>query len=144
MANNGGQGWYAADGSPTRNAGASTNSLRDAQHLLATYPFASATPSTHGQSSDVLLAPHRSGLTPQSRPVARHLSNLTITAMPPSYAQPAYYSTHGYSGHPSAYYANEVSQLAGPGVPQGGRERAYWDAARADSVRLLGDNHSAR
>lgn len=41
------------------------------------------------------------------------------------------------------YYA-ETSQLAAPTAPHRGSDRSYWDAARNDAVRLLGDQSSVK
>ncbi|KAI5117240.1 hypothetical protein M0805_001558 [Coniferiporia weirii] len=102
-----------ADGSTNRN----TSSPSQTQQLLGVYPFASATPSTH---------------------VARHLSNLTISAVPPSYIQAPHYSSPANHGNASPYYA-ESAQLSATAIPQRGVERAFWDASRDDLVRILGD-----
>ncbi|TDL22099.1 hypothetical protein BD410DRAFT_770589 [Rickenella mellea] len=119
-----GAGWYPPQPSPNIDRSTATaSSAQDAQRLLAVYPFASATPSTH---------------------VARHLGNLSITAAAPSYMQPAYYTPSSYSGNPPPYteYADEVAQLSVPSIPQGGHQRVYWDAARQDASRYLGNQHA--
>ncbi|EJC97952.1 uncharacterized protein FOMMEDRAFT_114738 [Fomitiporia mediterranea MF3/22] len=90
------------------------------QQLLGVYPFASATPTTH---------------------VARHLSNLSITAAPPSYIQPAYYSTPSNYGN-APMYQSEFAQLSAMNVPHTGPERTYWDATRSDAFRLMEDQSS--
>ena len=75
--------------------------------------------------------------------VARHLSNMTISAVPPSYIQPSYYTPPGNYGNTPMYYA-ETSQLNSATPPQHGPDRTYWDAARNNAVRLLGDQSSAK
>ncbi|KAF8648994.1 hypothetical protein AX16_006108 [Volvariella volvacea WC 439] len=109
---------YPQDQQPS---GMAADSVQDAQTLLAGYPMASATPTTH---------------------VARHLSNLAVTAPPASYAQPSYYSVQHNTppqGNPPPYteYAQELSYLAAPTVPSG--DNGYWESMRNEAVRLLGD-----
>lgn len=104
------------------NANAPNNELfYQSQQVLSLYPFASATPSTH---------------------VARHLSNLSISAEPPSYIQPSNYSTPANYGTTPMYY-NEMTQLSANVTPQKGSERALWDAARQDAIRYVGDQTQA-
>ncbi|KAL0960842.1 hypothetical protein HGRIS_005858 [Hohenbuehelia grisea] len=95
------------------------NAVHDANRLLPVYPFASATPSTHA---------------------ARHMDNLTVTAGPPSFVQPEYFSVRPVAYQqvsPPTYpeYAHELAYLgsARPPVDQTG----YWDSARNDAVRFL-------
>ncbi|KAG5653655.1 hypothetical protein H0H81_011615 [Sphagnurus paluster] len=99
---------------------AAANSVQDSQGLLAVYPMASANPTNH---------------------VARHLSNMTLTAQPPSFVQPNYYMMHsGYpQGNPPPYteYAQELAYLNSP--QSSSNDSGYWNQARDDAVRLLGD-----
>ncbi|KAF8636245.1 hypothetical protein AX17_003730 [Amanita inopinata Kibby_2008] len=105
-------------------APAAVDSVHDAQRLLAVYPPASATPTAH---------------------VARHLSNMTLTAAPPSFMQPNYYSMQ-HAGHyvqdgnppPYTEYAQEMSYISAPQVPA--NDGGYWENTRNDAVRLLGDH----
>ncbi|KAL5501640.1 SCC2 [Sanghuangporus vaninii] len=99
-------------------AGDSASAFRQTQRLLGSYPFASATPSTH---------------------VARHLSNLSLTGTPPSYIHPAYYSTPATYGR-SSTYQNELAHISTVNVPHDGYERAYWDASRNDVFRMMPDH----
>ncbi|KAG6888734.1 hypothetical protein C0995_006386 [Termitomyces sp. Mi166 len=99
---------------------AASNSVHDAQGLLASYSMASANPTNH---------------------VARHLGNMTITAQPPSFAQPNYYMVQngGYpQGNPPPYteYAQELAYI---GSQRGHTTDGYWNQTRDDAVRLLGD-----
>ncbi|KLO06964.1 hypothetical protein SCHPADRAFT_1002012 [Schizopora paradoxa] len=126
--NGGGPSWWSqaqtSDTVPTPNSnnGGAQGVLRGAQHLLGTYPFASATPTTH---------------------VARHLSNLTITATPPSYVQPGYYSSGRYNGSGQNGYGESSYQhqvLTSQTIPAGGPEREYWDASRSETIRHLNES----
>ena len=69
-------------------------------------------------------------------PVARHLSNLSLTSTPPSYIQPAYYSTAAAFGNLTTYQ-HEVSHISTMNVPHSGHERADWDATRNDLFRMM-------
>ncbi|KAH7925870.1 hypothetical protein BV22DRAFT_1088167 [Leucogyrophana mollusca] len=98
-----------------------TDSVREAHRLFVTYPSASATPTAH---------------------VARHLSNLSITATTPSYMLPQYQSHHNtphyYStAHPAPYteHSNEISYLASPSMPPG--DRGYWRSSRDEVNRFI-------
>lgn len=114
--------------------------MQDAHRLLAVYPMASATPSSHGES-------HPSGnmscpmlTTPNT--VSRHLNNLAITTGVPSYIQPHHYSLQNSSyapGIPTQYteYASEIDYLASNHTPA--NDSGYWENARDDAVRFLGD-----
>ncbi|KAI0927411.1 hypothetical protein AcV5_007956 [Taiwanofungus camphoratus] len=123
-------GWYTSESNGYRQNYAqqeahigrvAANSVQDAHRLLAVYPFASATPSTH---------------------VARHLSNLSITATPPSYVQPYAYSAQAAS-YPqphfplSSEYANELNHLASPSIPT--HDGGYWEHTRNEAVSYLGE-----
>ncbi|EDR13190.1 uncharacterized protein LACBIDRAFT_292430 [Laccaria bicolor S238N-H82] len=66
---------------PSHFTGAAADTVQRAQQLLAVYPMASATPTNH---------------------VARHISNMTLTAAPPTFVQPSYYSTH-HAAYPPPY-----------------------------------------
>ncbi|KII90510.1 hypothetical protein PLICRDRAFT_697054 [Plicaturopsis crispa FD-325 SS-3] len=95
--------------------------MQDAHRLLAVYPMASATPSSH---------------------VSRHLNNLAITTGVPSYIQPHHYSLQNSSyapGIPTQYteYASEIDYLASNHTPA--NDSGYWENARDDAVRFLGD-----
>ncbi|KAG6899686.1 hypothetical protein C0993_007947 [Termitomyces sp. T159_Od127] len=99
---------------------AASNSVHDAQSLLASYSMASANPTNH---------------------VARHLENMTLTAQPPSFAQPNYYMVQNAypQGNPPPYteYAQELAYI---GSQRGHTSDAYWAQTRDDAVRLLGDH----
>ena len=75
--------------------------------------------------------------------VARHLSNLSISASPPSYVEPAYYSRPSNYGNAPAYQA-ELAQLSNMHVPQDGTDRAYWDMSRGDMFQLMANQPTAR
>ncbi|KAJ3559315.1 hypothetical protein NM688_g422 [Phlebia brevispora] len=102
----------------------SVDAVHDARRLLAAYPLASATPSTH---------------------VSRHLSNLSLTATPPSYyVQPAMYSIQ-YAPVPQTYsqygeYGPELSHLSSRSVPY--NDGGYWERTRNDAVRYIGEQPS--
>ncbi|KAG5351628.1 hypothetical protein C0989_005551 [Termitomyces sp. Mn162] len=66
---------------------------------------------------------------------------MTITAQPPSFAQPNYYMVQngGYpQGNPPPYteYAQELAYI---GSQRGHIHDGYWNQTRDDAVRLLGD-----
>ncbi|TFK69516.1 protein rad9 [Pluteus cervinus] len=92
------------------------DSVQDAHGLLAVYPMASATPTTH---------------------VARHLNNMAMTAPPPSFSHPSYYSAQhsNYSGQPPQYteYPRELSYLN-----TSTNDSGYWESARNEVVGLIG------
>ncbi|KAI0366939.1 hypothetical protein BV20DRAFT_951369 [Pilatotrama ljubarskyi] len=97
---------------------AATDSVQDAHQLLAAYPFGSATPATH---------------------VARHLSNLSISAAPPSYTQP-YASAPAQPNHHSRYpqyseYSREFAHILNPAPSEIGG--AYWESTRNQAVYHL-------
>ncbi|KAF5374102.1 hypothetical protein D9615_008832 [Tricholomella constricta] len=96
------------------------NSVHDAQGLLAVYPMASVNPTNH---------------------VARHLSSMSLTAQPPSFAQPNYYvqAAEYPQGNPPPYteYAQELSYLASSQAPND--DSGYWGRTRDDAARLLSD-----
>ncbi|KZT11764.1 uncharacterized protein LAESUDRAFT_733751 [Laetiporus sulphureus 93-53] len=94
------------------------DSVQDAHRLLAVYPFASATPSTH---------------------VTRHLGSLTVTAHPPSYVQPYSYGGAAPTYHlpESTEYMHELNHLAAPSIPT--NDGGYWENARNDAIRYLGE-----
>lgn len=124
--------WYR-DGASQR----ATDSVHESHKLLAAYPMASATPSTHGAyySSRVDIA----GLT-GSDAAARHLGNMTSVATPPSFVQPNYYSmqpTDYPQGNPPPYteYAPELTYLSSRNVSAD--DSGYWENTRNDAVRLV-------
>ncbi|KAI0350346.1 hypothetical protein OH77DRAFT_1593607 [Trametes cingulata] len=98
---------------------AASDSVQDAHQLLAAYPYGSATPATH---------------------VARHLSNLSISAAPPSYTQP-YSSTPNHPpNHHSRYpqyseYSREFAHILNPAPPEYGG--TYWENTRNQAVYHL-------
>ncbi|CAL1713404.1 unnamed protein product [Somion occarium] len=107
------------------NAPMAVSSLQDAQDLLSMYPMASATPSAH---------------------VTRHLSNLSLTAAPPSYyIQPVMQRAHVHT-YPQAYpqsygdYYNELHQLNS--LSQSSNDSVFFDTSMTNAVRYLGDQGS--
>ncbi|KAF7422876.1 Sister chromatid cohesion protein 2 [Pleurotus ostreatus] len=94
------------------------DSVQDAHRLLAVFPTASATPSVH---------------------VARHLETMSMTAAPPSFAQPGYYNSYGHvpQGSPNQYteYSQEFEYISSP--QHADAQSAYWQRTRNDAVRLL-------
>lgn len=107
------------------------DSVQDAHRLLAVYPFASATPTTHGQ----LLIEYISRGS-YSISVARHLSNLTIS---PTYMHPQYqYMDHSDGEY--GEYANELQYLTS-GRPNPG-DGGYWENTRNEAVRYLTETPS--
>ncbi|KAF4581480.1 Sister chromatid cohesion protein 2 [Pleurotus pulmonarius] len=98
--------------------GMAADSVQDAHRLLAVFPTASATPSVH---------------------VARHLETMSVTAAPPSFAQPGYYNSYGQvpRGNPNQYneYAREFEYLSSP--QHADAQPPYWQRTRNDAVRLL-------
>ncbi|KAK2465765.1 hypothetical protein APHAL10511_002309 [Amanita phalloides] len=102
---------------------AALDSVQDAQGLLAVYPPASATPTVH---------------------VARHLSNMTFTAAPPTFMQQGYYSVqHAQEPNPPPYteYAQELSYMSAPQVPV--NDGGYWENTRNEAVRLIRNQSSS-
>ncbi|KAF6755969.1 protein rad9 [Ephemerocybe angulata] len=105
---------------------AANQTVQNAQQLLASYPMASVGPTVH---------------------VARHVGNLNITAAPPSYAQPSYYSSQPHPGYgsssshppppPYTDYNQQLSYFSAPQMPS--NHQAYWEDARDTSVRMLND-----
>lgn len=122
------------------------DAVNDSHSLLAAYPFASATPSSHGET----VVPHK--FVPESyySIVARHLSGLSLTATPPSYyIQSAMYSqqyippTSTYSSQYSSQlsdYTQELSHLASPSAPYD--DAGYWEAERNNAVRYIAEDAS--
>jgi cohesin loading factor subunit SCC2 len=88
------------------------SSVQDSHRLLAMYPMASATPSTH---------------------VARHLGNLSISAASPSFLQPDLYSLTYPQGNPPPYteFAHELDYI--PSQPL-----QYGESSGNHVVELLG------
>ncbi|EKM54090.1 uncharacterized protein PHACADRAFT_162472 [Phanerochaete carnosa HHB-10118-sp] len=113
---------YQAPATPSR---VSVDAVNDAHSLLAAYPFASATPSSH---------------------VARHLGGLSLTATPPSYyIQPAIYSQQIMTTAPSyssqiSEYSQELAHLASPSPPY--NDGGYWESERINAVRYIGEQAS--
>ncbi|OAX39889.1 hypothetical protein K503DRAFT_738603 [Rhizopogon vinicolor AM-OR11-026] len=105
------------------------NSTYEAHRLFASYPTASATPSTH---------------------VARHMHHLSVSAPTPAYLQPAYLDRNVNSGtqyqpplaatSPLSEYSNELSYLSASSMPTS--DSRYWHNTRDDSVRLLSQGGS--
>ncbi|KAL6300065.1 hypothetical protein BKA93DRAFT_803226 [Sparassis latifolia] len=127
--------WYSSHGgryhqncnSPEASVGrVAADSVQQAHRLLAVYPFASATPSVH---------------------VARHLSNLTISAAPPSYMQT---HAHAYNTQASQYaqapfsslteYTNELRHISGPYIPV--NDGGYWENTHNEAIRYMGEQGS--
>lgn len=74
--------------------------------------------------------------------VARHLSNLSISAAPPSYIQQHAYGGQASSSHSphfpvSSEYAAELNHMASPSIPA--YDGGYWEATRNDAVKYLGE-----
>lgn len=119
---------------------APVDAVHDAHSLLAAYPFASATPSSHGNNHFCTL--RKCIYSPQI--VARHLSGLSLTATAPSYyIQPAFYSQQQLTPSAPAYssqlseYSQELAHLASPNAPY--NDGGYWEAERNNAVRYLGE-----
>ncbi|RDX49866.1 hypothetical protein OH76DRAFT_1556053 [Lentinus brumalis] len=98
---------------------AASDSVQDAHQLLAAYPYGSATSSTH---------------------VARHLSNLSISAAPPSYVQPYASVPSNASYHQPRFpqyseYAQEFTHIMTPQQPSYGG--SYWESTRNEAVYHL-------
>ncbi|CDO75304.1 hypothetical protein BN946_scf184654.g12 [Trametes cinnabarina] len=112
----------AADALPPN--AATSDSVQDAHQLLATYPYGSATPANH---------------------VARHLSNLSISAAPPSYIQPYVSVPANASYHQSRFpqnteYAREFAHILNPAPPDHGR--TYWENTRNQAVHHLANQET--
>ncbi|OCH92592.1 hypothetical protein OBBRIDRAFT_791042 [Obba rivulosa] len=130
--------WYSSQGGGSRHGQSSpdthsrraaANSVQDAHSLLGVYPLGSVTPTTH---------------------VARHLSNLSLSAGPPSYyVQPQSYSvqplpyTQSYQTYlpPISGYSNEIQHLASPSMPTD--DGGYWESTRDEAVRYLGESSTS-
>ncbi|OBZ71394.1 Protein rad9 [Grifola frondosa] len=100
------------------------DSVQDAHRLFASYPFASATPSTH---------------------VTRHLGHLSIAA-PPSYVQPYIYGAQAAPHSPTYFpqyseFANELNHISSSSIPM--HDGGYWERSRNEAVRYLGDQGSS-
>ncbi|KAI0643094.1 hypothetical protein C8Q79DRAFT_1002826 [Trametes meyenii] len=104
---------------------AASDSVQDAHQLLAAYPYGSATPATH---------------------VARHLSNLSISAAPPSYTQPYVPAPSNATYHQSRFpqhseYSREFAHILNPEPSEYGGQ--YWENTRSQAVyHLAGQGHS--
>ncbi|KAK1217276.1 Sister chromatid cohesion protein 2 [Marasmius sp. AFHP31] len=118
-------GWYSNDNRQNRPQSHSQNPVHNAQSLLAPYPLASATPASH---------------------VARHLDHMSITAAPPSFVNPTYYSNHRHPANPGhntqqppppyTEYAQEIGYMAGP---QRANDNGYWRQTAGNAVRMVQD-----
>ena len=116
---------------------AATDSVQDAHQLLAAYPYGSATSSTHGQSPAPVVFSQTHSNPPQ---VARHLSNLSISAAPPSYVQPYASVPSNASYHQPRFpqyseYAQEFTHIMSPQQPSYGG--SYWESTRNEAVYHL-------
>ncbi|KAF9220470.1 hypothetical protein BS17DRAFT_739205 [Gyrodon lividus] len=117
------QGTYSPDpsGMQPLAPGHVPDAVYEAHRLFAAYPSASATPSAH---------------------VARHMSDLSIAAPPPTYMHANYsafhaasYQTLPPSNAPFTEYSQELHYLSNPTIPV--QHSQYWQATRDESVRLL-------
>ncbi|KAI0078215.1 ARM repeat-containing protein [Panus rudis PR-1116 ss-1] len=110
---------------PSQASGMAVDPLQDAQGLLSMYPMASATPTTH---------------------VTRHLSNLSLTAAPPSYyVQPVMHHMNlpiYPQSYPQQYsdYSNEINLLNSSS--QSSHGSGFFDNSRANAIRYLDDRGS--
>ncbi|EIW81234.1 hypothetical protein CONPUDRAFT_165445 [Coniophora puteana RWD-64-598 SS2] len=105
------------DTNGTRFAPQDSDSVHQAHSLLAVYPTASASPSSH---------------------VARHLSNLTLTATTPAYMNHSYIVPSQDTTGQSSLYANynrELDYLSSRHTPND--NRAYWDNVRGQTAGVL-------
>ncbi|KAI0754694.1 hypothetical protein C8Q80DRAFT_1094239 [Daedaleopsis nitida] len=98
---------------------APNDSVQDAHQLLAAYPYGSATPSSH---------------------VARHLSNLSISATPPSYVHPYAAVPSNTTYHQARYpqyseYAQEFTHIMNP--QQSAYGGSFWESTRNEAVYHL-------
>ncbi|EGN98100.1 hypothetical protein SERLA73DRAFT_109431 [Serpula lacrymans var. lacrymans S7.3] len=96
------------------------DSVHGAHRLLAVYPMASATPTTH---------------------VARHINNLAVTANTPTYMQASYNNFH-YPSHNAVVpqmneYSHEISRLSA--MPMPAQPTGYWERSRDQCMQVLGD-----
>ena len=115
---------------------ADADTLRQTQHLLSIYPFASATPTSHGKPGYIYFIIH-TNVSHFPCPVARHLSGLTLSAVPPSYYQPSYY-TPLYGN--ALQQNDELSVLSAPEQPRDPQGKAFWDASQSEAIQLLGQD----
>ncbi|KAI0770449.1 hypothetical protein C8Q74DRAFT_1202231 [Fomes fomentarius] len=107
------------DGVDQHHHPAASDSVQEAHQLLAAYPYGSATPSSH---------------------VARHLSNLSISAAPPSYVQPYAAVPSNTMYHQPRFpqyseYAQEFTHITGSQQPAYGG--SYWENTRNEAVYHL-------
>ncbi|KAI0629898.1 hypothetical protein C8Q77DRAFT_1139118 [Trametes polyzona] len=98
---------------------AASDSVHDAHQLLAAYPYGSATPANH---------------------VARHLSNLSISAAPPSYIIPYAPAPAAPSYQQQRYpqyseYSREFANILNP--EPSGHAASYWESTRNQAVHHL-------
>ena len=115
---------------------ADADTLRQTQHLLSIYPFASATPTSHGELGYMYFTIHPN--VPQLLClVARHLSGLTLSAIPPSYYQPSYYAPPYGS---DLQQNDELSVLSAPEHPRDPQGKAFWEASQSEAMQLLGQD----
>lgn len=122
----------------------SDDAVHDAHSLLGAYPFASATPSSHGQRDSCSEYVQMLNICS----VARHIGGLSLTAAPPSYyIQPAttVYNQQYASAAPSygsqvSEYSQELQHLSSANTPYD--DGGYWEAERNNAVRYLGEQAS--
>ncbi|KAF9457433.1 hypothetical protein BDZ94DRAFT_1326256 [Collybia nuda] len=99
----------------SRTSRAAATSVHDAQSLLAVYPMASAMPTNHG--------------------------NMSLSAPPPSFVRPTYYSAAYPQSNPPPPYTEYAQELTYMGSSANNSE--YWANTRDDAVRLLGNQASS-
>ena len=120
-----------------------TDSVQDAHQLLAAYPYGSATPSSHGQLYYLLTPVYAHKNTTE---VARHLSNLSISAAPPSYSQPYAAVPSNTTYHQPRFpqyteYAQEFTHIMSAQQPSYGG--SYWESTRNEAVYHLAGQGSS-
>lgn len=114
-----------------------TDAAQDAHQLLTVYPYGSATPSSHGASYSMIADLHSHA---DYGEVVRHLSNLSISAAPPSYAQPYAPVPSNSAYHQARFpqysdYAQEFAHILNSQQPSYGG--SYWEETRDEAVYQL-------
>lgn len=125
------------DGVDQHHHPAASDSVQEAHQLLAAYPYGSATPSSHGQFYPLPNSIYAHGIPLE---VARHLSNLSISAAPPSYVQPYAAVPSNTMYHQPRFpqyseYAQEFTHITGSQQPAYGG--SYWENTRNEAVYHL-------
>ena len=127
---------HSSDPQTTHLTDATANSIQNGRALLGVYPPASATPTNHGKTPELIgfIYMLKCSL------VSRHISNMTLTAAPTFHRQDYYnnYQSSYPQGNPPPYseYDNQLRFL---GTQSPLNDSGYWENTRDDAVRMLNE-----